>query len=85
MESRLSAGASLCPERIWLHPCLPQESLPFEAHAEQKEWLHYATTEVKKMAGYTVKHSKYCCTGNDFSKVCSEMNWQFQVTLIDGN
>lgn len=84
MKPKLSAGAScLCLGRIWLKAYLPQKSLPFETHTEQKEWLHYAAREVKKMAGYAVKLSRFCCKGNNFSKDHSEMSWKFQITLID--
>jgi len=52
----------VCARGVSGSVCLPKEFLPFEAHTEQKKWLHYATKEVKNMAGYAVKHSKYCCT-----------------------
>lgn len=79
MQSRLSAGAScLCPGTTWLRAL----ALHFEGHMEQKEWLHYMATKVKKMAGYIVKLSKYCCTDNSFCKVHSKMTKQFGVTVI---
>lgn len=76
--SMQSPGCQLVPvvcaqEESGSEPVSPKSLSPLK-HTWSKRSGCIMRVEVKKVAGYTVKYSKHCCTGNDFSKVNSKMN-----------